>query len=182
MSITFPTLELGTAQWSIDPAHSEVGFTVRHLMSKVRGQFGAYTGTITTDGSPVASAVEVRIESGSITTNNEQRDAHLRSADFFDPTKGGELHFVSTGIRESGDGYVIDGRLTINSITRSVELKADFLGVDVDAYGQTRLGAEATTSIDRRDFGVAFNVPLNGNKFLIGDKVDITLAIEAVKA
>lgn len=182
MTILTPTVELGTALWTIDPAHSEVGFSVRHLMSKVRGQFAAFTGTIETDGSPVASSVDVRIESGSITTNNEQRDGHLRSADFFDPSKGGELLFTSTTVREAGDGYVIAGDLTINDITKPVELTADFLGVDVDAYGQTRLGAEATTSIDRRDYGVNFNVPLNGNKLLIGDKVDITLTIEAVKA
>lgn len=181
MSTTSVTTELDVAEWAIDPAHSEVGFSVRHLMSKVRGRFGTFTGTIRTDGSPVASSVEVSIESGSITTNNEQRDGHLRSADFFDPTKGGELRFASTAIRESEDGYAILGDLTINGVTKPVQLAADFLGVDVDAYGATRLGAEATTSIDRRDFGVTFNVPLNGNKLLIGDKVDITLTIEAVK-
>ena len=135
MTSTIPTTELGTARWTIDPAHSEVGFTVRHLMSKVRGQFATFTGTIDTDGSPVASAVSVTIESGSVTTNNAQRDAHLRSADFFDPAKGGELHFASTQIREAEDGYVITGELTINGVTRTVDLAAEFLGVDVDAYG-----------------------------------------------
>ncbi len=181
MTSTIPTTELGTARWTIDPAHSEVGFTVRHLMSKVRGQFATFTGTIDTDGSPVASAVSVTIESGSITTNNAQRDAHLRSADFFDPAKGGELHFASTQIREAEDGYVITGELTINGVTKTVDLAAEFLGVDVDAYGATRLGAEASTSIDRRDYGVTFNIPLDGGKVLIGNKVDITLAIEAVR-
>ncbi|MBA3528269.1 MAG: YceI family protein [Propionibacteriaceae bacterium] len=174
--------DLLTGTWTIDPVHSEVTFTVRHLMSKVRGSFTHFSGKITTNGSPLESSVSVTITSASITTHNEQRDAHLRSADFFDPTKGGELTFVSTGITESDDGYVISGDLTINGITRPVDLKAEFLGVDTDAYGATRLGAEATTSINRKDFKVDFNIPLDGGKFLIGDKVDISLAIEAVTA
>jgi len=168
--------------WTIDPTHSEVGFSVRHLMSKVRGSFTEFSGAITTTEQPTESSVDVRIISASITTNNEQRDAHLRSADFFDPAAGGELRFVSGAIRETGDGYVISGDLTINGITKPVDLKAEFLGVEVDAFGSTRLGAEATTSIDRRDFNITFNIPLEGGKLLIGDKVDITLAIEAVQS
>lgn len=169
--------------WTIDPSHSEVGFRVRHLMSKVRGRFTDFAGTITTTSTdPVDSSVEVTIRSSSIDTGNEQRDAHLKSADFFDPAKGGTLAFGSTRISESADGYVISGDLTINGITKPVDLAAEFLGVDVDAYGSTRLGAEATTSIDRKDFDVTFNIPLDGGKLLIGDKVDITLAIEAVQA
>ena len=179
-SLSPASLLAGT--WSIDPAHSEVGFSVRHLMSKVRGSFTDFTGVVTTTDNPATSSVEVVISSPSITTHNEQRDAHLRSADFFDPSRGGELRFVSRSISESADGYTITGDLTINGITKSVDLAAEFLGVDVDAFGATRLGAEATTSIDRRDFGVTFNIPLDGGKLLIGDKVDITLAIEAVKA
>lgn len=169
--------------WTIDASHSEVGFSVRHLMSKVKGRFTEFTGTVTAGSQdPTDSAVEVSITSSSIQTGNDQRDAHLRSADFFDPATGGTLTFVSTGIAETVDGYVISGDLTINEITKSVDLAAEFLGVAVDAYGATRLGAEATTTIDRSDFGVTFNVPLDGGKLLIGDKVDITLAIEAVKA
>jgi polyisoprenoid-binding protein YceI len=179
-----PVLATGlvAGTWTIDPAHSEVGFSVRHLMSKVRGSFTEFSGVITTTEQPTESAIDVTIVSGSITTNNEQRDAHLRSADFFDPASGGELRFVSRGIRPTGDGYVISGDLTINGITKLVDLRAEFLGVEVDAYGSTRLGAEATTSIDRRDFDVTFNVPLDGGKLLIGDKVDISLAVEAVRS
>ena len=99
MTITAPSTDLGVGTWTIDPAHSEVGFTVRHLMSKVRGQFTQFSGAIRTNGEPVHGSVEVTIESASITTHNEQRDAHLRSADFFDPANGGELRFISTGIR-----------------------------------------------------------------------------------
>ena len=168
--------------WNIDLSHSEAGFTVRHLMSKVRGYFADFTGTITTAENILDSTVEVTIKSGSITTNNEQRDAHLRSADFFDPDKGGELRFVSTKITESGDGYVITGDLTINGITKSVDLAAEFLGTQADPWGQTKLGAEASTSINRKDFGVTWNQALEGGKLLVGDKVDITLAIQATKA
>lgn len=168
--------------WSIDASHSEVGFTVRHLMSKVRGSFTDFSGEIVTTGNPLESTVSVNIKSPSINTNNAQRDGHLQSADFFDPEKGGEITFVSTGVTEGADGYVITGDLSINGTTHSVDLAADFLGVDTDAYGLVRLGAEATTSIERKDYGVEFNVPLDGGKFLIGDKVTITLTIEAVKA
>ena len=126
--------------WNIDLSHSEAGFTVRHLMSKVRGSFTDFSGTITTAENILDSSVEVTIKSSSITTHNEQRDAHLRSADFFDPTKGGELRFVSTGITESGDGYVITGDLTINGITKSVDLAADFLGVEADPCGSDQAG------------------------------------------
>jgi polyisoprenoid-binding protein YceI len=166
--------------WTIDPSHSAVGFSVRHLMSKVRGSFTEFSGEIVTTENPLESRVNVRISSASITTNNEQRDGHLRSTDFFDADAGQELVFVSTGVRESADGHIISGDLTINGITKPVELVTEFLGVDVDAYGATRLGAEATTSISRKDYGVDFNVPLDGGKLLIGDKIDITLAIEAV--
>lgn len=173
---------LAAGTWTIDPVHSEVGFSVRHLMSKVRGRFADFSGQITTTDQILDSAVEVTIPSASITTGNDQRDTHLRSADFFNPDTGGELTFASTGVRESGDGYVITGDLTINGVTRPVDLTAEFLGVATDAYGATRLGAEASTSINRKDFGVDFNIPLEGGRLLIGDTITITLAIEAVRA
>ena len=168
--------------WSIDPVHSDIGFSVRHLMSKVRGRFTDFAGTITTAEDPTASSVNVEIVTASISTNNEQRDGHLRSTDFFDAERGVPLTFVSTGIVASDDGYTISGDLSVNGVTHPVDLAAEFLGVDVDAYGLTRLGAEATTSISRKAFGVDFNVPLEGGKLLIGDKIDITLTLEAVKA
>lgn len=177
------TTELTAATWEIDPSHSEVAFSVRHLMSKVRGTFDSYTGTITTTGAdPVASSVSAEIQMASVNTRNEQRDGHLRSADLFDAEKNATMTFVSTGITGAGGDYEIAGDLTIGSTTRPVVLAAEFLGVDVDAYGATRLGVEAKTSISRKEFGIDFNVPLEGDKLLIGDKVEITLTIEAVKA
>ena len=173
--------EIVAGTWNIDPVHSEVGFTVRHLMSKVRGSFTEFSGQVTTTDNILESQVSVVIKSGSITTHNEQRDGHLRSPDFFDPEKGGELTFVSTKITEGSNGYVITGDLTINGITKSVDLASEYLGVGTDAYGGTLLGAEASTTINRKDFNVTFNIPLDGGKFVIGDKVEITLGIEATR-
>ncbi len=166
--------------WSLDPAHTTVGFTARHLMSKVHGTFNEFEGRITTTTDPLESTIAVTIRAASISTNNEQRDTHLRSADFFDPEVGGDLTFTSTGVRADGDGYVITGDLTVNGVTRPVDLQAEFLGVDVNPYGMTVLGAEATTTINRHDFNVNWNMPMDGGRFLVGPKIDINLSIEAV--
>ena len=168
--------------WTLDPAHTTIGFTARHLMSKVRGTFNEFDGRITTTTNPLESTIEVTIKASSISTNNEQRDVHLRSADFFDPEVGGNLTFRSTAIRPDGDGYVITGDLTINGVTRSVDLQAEFLGSDVSPFGMTVLGAEATTTIDRHDYNVNWNMPLDGGRLLVGPKIDITLSVEAVPA
>lgn len=168
--------------WAIDTAHSEVGFSVRHLMSKVRGRFSEFSGEIITTEDPTTSTVGVTITTASIDTNNAQRDGHLKSTDFFDAEQGGQIVFASTRITGSEDGYLISGDLTINGVTKSVDLAAEFLGVATDAFGVTRVGAEATTTINRKDFKVDFNIPLDGGKFLIGDKIDITLSIEATQA
>lgn len=182
MSSDITTTGLIAGTWNLDPSHSEVAFTVRHLMSKVRGTFADFTGQITTTDNPLDSTVNATIKVASINTNNEQRDGHLKSADFFDPEAGQELTFASTRIAQTSDGYSIIGDLTINGVTTPVALDAEFLGVAVDAYGQTRLGAEAKTTISRKDYNVDFNVPLEGDKLLIGDKVEITLTIQAIKA
>lgn len=173
--------ELVPGTWTIDAAHSEVGFTVRHLMSKVRGRFAEFSGSVSTGAQPTDSSVRAEIVLSSIDTNQAQRDGHLRSAEIFDAEKHATMTFVSTGVTGDADGYVIHGDLTIKDVTRPVELAAEFLGVATDAYGVTRLGAEATTSINRKDFGIDFNVPLEGGKLLIGDKIDITLTIEATR-
>jgi len=173
---------LTAGTWTLDASHSTVGFTARHLMSKVRGTFGEFTGEFTTTEDPTESAISVVIKASSITTNNEQRDGHLRSADFFDPEVGGNLTFTSTAIRPSDDGYVITGDLTINGITKSVDLDAEFFGVGTDAYGRTVLGAEATTSINRHDFKVDWNMPLDGGRFLLGPKIEINLSVEALRS
>jgi len=170
------TTEIVAGTWSIDPSHSEVGFTVRHLMSKVRGQFTTFEGTLTTGSTLSETTAEATIDLNSINTRDEQRDGHLRSADFFDVEQSGQMTFKST----SFDGEKATGDLTIKGVTKPVELDVEFLGVDKDPWGGTRVGFEATGEISRKDFGVDFNIPLDGGKVLIGDKVAITLAVEAV--
>ena len=181
MTQTTTSTELATGTWALDPVHSEISFTVRHLMSKVRGSFTDFSGEIVTTENILESKVSVTIQSASITTHNEQRDGHLRSPDFFDPEKGGQITFNSTKITEAADGYIITGDLTINGVTKSVDLAAEYLGLGGNAYGGTVLGAEASTSINRKDFNVTFNIPLDGGKFVIGDKIEITLGIEATQ-
>ncbi|MGN6161577.1 MAG: YceI family protein [Marmoricola sp.] len=162
--------------WTIDPSHSEVGFTVRHLMSKVRGQFEKFEGTITTTDALEGTSVEASIDLNSINTRDEQRDGHLRSADFFDVENTGPMTFKSLTF----NGTKATGELTIKGATNVVELDVEFLGEDKDPWGGTRIGFEASTEINRKDFGIDFNIPLDGGKLLVGDKVNITLAIQAV--
>ncbi len=162
--------------WTIDPSHSEVGFTVRHLMSKVRGQFETFEGTLVTGSALGETTATATIDLNSVNTRDEQRDAHLRSADFFDVEKTGPMTFSST----SFDGTSAKGDLTIKGVTRPVELDVEFLGLDTDPWGGQRIGFEATTEISRKDFGVDFNIPLDGGKLLVGDKVSIVLSVQAV--
>jgi polyisoprenoid-binding protein YceI len=162
--------------WTIDPSHSEVGFTVRHLMSKVRGQFESFEGSLTTGDTLEDTRATASIDLNSVNTRDAQRDAHLRSKDFFGVEENGPMTFTTT----SFDGTTAVGDLTIKGVTRPVELDVEFLGVDQDPWGGTRIGFEATTEINRKDWGVDFNIPLDGGKLLIGDKVTITLAVEAV--
>jgi len=162
--------------WTIDPSHSEVGFTVRHLMSKVRGQFTKFEGTLTTGTSLEDTRAEATIDLNSVDTRDETRDAHLRSGDFFDVENSGPMTFKAS----SFDGTTATGELTIKGVTRTVELDVEFLGLGQDPWGNQRLGFEASTVINRRDFGVTFNIPLDGGKVMVGDKVNIHLAVEAV--
>ncbi|MEQ4205631.1 YceI family protein [Actinopolymorpha sp. B9G3] len=174
------TYALVAGTWAIDPAHSEVGFTVRHLMTKVRGSFREFDGTIEVAEDPAASKATVSIQLASIDTGTKQRDDHVRSGDFLDIDNHPVMTFVSTGIRPDGDGFVLTGDLTVKGVTRSVDLTAEFLGVEEDAYGNTRAGFDATTTIDRKAFGVDTNVPLGGEKLLIGDQVSVQLSVQAV--
>jgi polyisoprenoid-binding protein YceI len=162
--------------WNIDASHSEVGFTVRHLMSKVRGQFTSFEGSLTTGDSLESTRATATIDLNSIDTRDAQRDAHLRSGDFFDVETHGQMTFTTT----SFDGSVARGELSLKGVTKPVELEVEFLGIGQDPWGGQRLGFEATTTINRKDWGVDFNIPLDGGKVLIGDKVNIHLAVEAV--
>jgi polyisoprenoid-binding protein YceI len=174
---SIPGLVAGT--YAIDPAHSEIGFTVRHLMTKVRGTFKEYAGEIVVKDSLEESAANVSVELASVDTRSEQRDGHLRSGDFFDAENSPKMTFVSTALTPNGDDYTLAGELTIKDVTKPIELAVEFLGVDQNAYGQTIIGFEASAQITRKEWGIDFNVPLEGGKLLIGDKVDIHLDVQA---
>ncbi len=174
-----PSYVAGT--WDIDPVHSDVSFSVRHMMvSKVRGRFGSFSGEIVTGEDITGSRVTATIDATSIDTNNEQRDNHIRSADFFAVTSHPTWTFASTGVRAEDGDLFLDGELTIKGVTRPVTLALEVEGFGPDAYGGTRAGFSATTTVNRNDFGVDIVMPLDGGGVVVGDKVTINLEIEAV--
>ena len=178
-AIQIPSYIAGT--WDIDPVHSDVSFSVRHMMvSKVRGRFGTVSGEITTAEDVTKSTVHAVIDATSIDTNNEQRDNHIRSADFFDVTTHPTWTFDSTAVRVEDGDFFLDGELTIKGVTRPVTLALEISGFGPDAYGGTRAGFSATNTINRNDFGVDISMPLDGGGVVVGEKVTITLEIEAV--
>lgn len=176
---TIPGYVAGT--WTIDPVHSEVGFVVRHMMvSKVRGKFATFSGEIVTGQDPLGSSVTATIDLASISTGNDQRDAHIRSADFFEVETYPTMTYRSTGVRVDGDYYVLDGQLTLKGVTKDVPLRLELNGFGPDAYGGTRAGFSATAEINRRDFGVDFNAAMETGGVVVSDKVTIELEIEAI--
>jgi len=171
------TTGLAAGTWTIDPSHSEVGFTARHLMSRVRGNFEKFEGKIVIGSDAEATA---SIDLNSINTRDEQRDGHLRSKDFFDVEATGPMTFNSTTIEEGGLGYLVTGDLSIKGVTRPVTLDVEYFGSETDPWGGTRAGFEGTTEISRKEFGVDFNIPMDGGRLLIGDKVSINVSVQAV--
>lgn len=172
-----------TGKWTIDPVHSHVGFTVKHMMvSKVRGQFNTFEGELVTAEDPLRSSVTATIDLRSIDTANEQRDNHIRSADFFDVESHPEMTFRSTGIRADGDDFLLDGDLTLKGVTRPVSLQLEVSGFGPDPFGGTRAGFSASGEINRLDFGVNFNGPIPGASggVIISERVQISLDVEAV--
>jgi polyisoprenoid-binding protein YceI len=167
--------------WDIDPVHSDVSFSVRHMMvSKVRGRFATFSGEIVTGEDVTGSSVSATIDATSIDTNNDQRNGHIRSADFFDVENHPTWNFTSTGVRTDGEDLVIDGNLTIKGVTKPVQLAVEVNGFGPDAYGGTRAGFTASTSINRSDFGVDIAMPMDGGGVVVGEKVQITLEIQGV--
>jgi polyisoprenoid-binding protein YceI len=168
--------------WNIDPAHSEVGFWVRHMMvSKVRGKFDTFSGQIVTGESPLQSSVTAEIDLASIDTNNDQRDDHIRSSDFFEVETHTTMTYRSTGIRAEGGEYIVEGELTLRGVTRSVQLTLELNGFAPDPYGGTRAGFSAKGEINRSDFGVNFGLG-EGGGVVVSDKVSIHIEVEAVLA
>lgn len=174
----FEDLKAGT--WTIDPTHSEVGFTVRHLMSKVRGQFRTFEGALTIAENPLESSVSATIDLSSVDTRNDDRDNHLRSGDFFSVENTPTMTFQSTELVEQDGDLVARGNLTIKDVTKLVDLKLEYLGVGSDPWGGSRVGFEGTTTLSRKAWGIDFNIPLEGDKLMIGDKISVVIAVEAV--
>jgi len=174
-----------TGTWTIDPAHSDVGFVIRHLMiSNVRGHFTRFAGQIVTAEDPLKSEVTATIDMTSIDTANTTRDAHLRTADFFEVERYPTMSYRSTSVRPDGDGYLMEGELTLKGITLPVPLEPEINGFGVDPFtpgpaAGARAGFTATGQINRMDFGVSYNAPLPGGGALLGEKVQIILEIEA---
>lgn len=169
--------------WAIELSHSHATFTVRHAgISKVRGAVAIVEGTLVIGADLASSSVTATLDPATIDTRDAQRDGHLKSADFFDVENHPTWTFVSTGIAADGDDYVVTGDLTIRGVTRQVELETEFNGAATDPFGTARIGFSATTEISRKDFGLVWNAALETGGVLVGDKVKISLEIEAVAA
>lgn len=170
-------------KWTVDTVHSHVGFTVRHMMvSKVRGQFKIFDADVTTAEDPLQSTFSARVDLRSIDTGNEQRDNHIRSADFFSVETNPEMTYRSTGIRPNtdGEGFIVDGDLTIRGVTKQVPLTLEVEGFGPDPMGGTRAGFSLTGEINRMDFGVSYNGPVPGGGVAVSEKVQLSLDIETV--
>ena len=176
------SLPLSAGTWTIDPAHSTIGFSVRHLgVSKVHGRFANASAAVHIGDDLASSSVTAEIDMASVDTGQPDRDGHLKSPDFFDVENHPTMHFRSTGISGSGDDYTLAGELTILGVTRPVELDVEFFGTEVFPMdNSTHAGFEATGTISRKDFGMEFNVPLGGDKYMVSDKVKIELDVQLV--
>ena len=169
--------------WNVDPMHSTVGFTVRHLMiTKVHGTFKEFAGTITVGSDPLQSTVEATVQVASVDTGEASRDGHLRTGDFFEVETYPTMTLRSTGISGTGGDYVLNADLTIKGITKPVSFELEFEGVNKDLYGNTKAGFSASTEINRKDWGIEWNAVLDNGGVALGEKVKLKLDIQAVKA
>jgi len=177
-SVQVPGYRTGT--WVLDPAHSAAHFTARHLMiTKVRGVFAVLSATIIAPENPLEASVRASIDVASLDTKDDERNAHLLSADFLDVEHYPTMEFASTGVRVDGSDYLVDGDLTIRGVTRPVTFELEFGGFNTDPWDSYRAGAVARAVINREDFGLVWNVPLEAGGVLVGKEVDITLDLEA---
>ena len=179
---TVPTTLTGT--YTLDPTHSRIGFVARHAMiAKVRGSFNEFSGAGTFDAeNPANSSLSLTIQAASIDTRNADRDAHLRSNDFFAMDEYPEITFTSTSVEAVDDQqYRVNGDLTIKGVTRPVAIDLELAGSAVDPYGNLRIGLEGTTTINRKDFGITWNAPLEAGGVMVGDKIVLELDVSAIK-
>ena len=174
-----PAYVAGT--WALDPTHSEVTFSVKHLaISKVRGIFERFTASIVTAEDPSASTVEASIEVASINTNQKDRDKHLRTNDFFKADEFPNITFTSTSVVLAGDDISVVGDLTLRGVTKSVTLTGEFGGTVTDGYGQTKAGFTASTKINRHDYGVSWNAALEAGGLTLGDEISINFELQFI--
>ena len=168
--------------WVIDPIHSEIGFSVRHMMvSKVRGRFEKYEGEIVTGEDVLDTQATVTVDLTSINTGNQDRDNDLRSASYLEVDKYPTATYRSTGLKPDGDAYIADGELTIRETSHPLQLRVEFNGiVSPDPWGGTRAGLSATGELNRKDFGISFDIPMDGGGLVVGEKIQVHLEIEAV--
>ena len=177
-------LSATTGTWVIDPTHTVIGFTVRHAMvAKVRGRFNECSGSFTLDGAnPASSKAEITIQPASFDTQNADRDAHVKSADFLDVEQFPTLTFVSKAVTQKGDDeFIVTGDLTIHGVTKPVDVKFELQGTSQDPWGGTRIGFEGKAEISRKEFGLVWNVALETGGVLVGDTIKLELDVEAVK-
>ena len=178
MPTTAPSIPAGT--WQVDPAHSAVTFTARHMMvAKVRGRFTDFSADIVIADDPLQSTVNATVQMASIATGDSGRDDHLRTNDFFDIENHPTMTFRSTGLEGTGDEYRLHGDLTIRGVTKAVTFDLEVGGAGKDPWGNTKAGFTATGTINRKDFGIEWNAPLETGGVLVGDKVTIEIDIEA---
>jgi polyisoprenoid-binding protein YceI len=184
MTTTSTTLEGLSGTYTLDPAHTRIGFVARHAMvTKVRGSFNEFEGTATTDGTPANTSIEVTIKAASIDTRNEQRDEHLRSNDFLAMDEHPEITFRSTEVKPTGSSTLeVTGDLTVRGVTKSVTIPFDFEGAATDPFGNERIGFEGSVVINRKDFGVNWNAALEAGGVLVSDKVTLEFEISAIKS
>ena len=179
-----PALTELTGTYTLDPAHSRIGFVARHAMvTKVRGSFDEFAGTAVLDGAnPANSRVEVTIEAASIDTRNAQRDEHLRGNDFLAMQEYPKITFASTGVRQAGEStFEVTGDLTIKGVTNEITIPFEFEGAAKDPFGNQRVGFEGAATINRKDYGVTWNAALEGGGVLVSDKVTLEFEISAIK-
>jgi len=182
--MTTTATQTAVRAFDFDKAHSEVTFQVRHLLTKVRGRFAEFAGTVDFDeADPAGSAVQFTVQAGSIDTSQPDRDAHLRSADFFKVDEFPTLTFVSQSVRaKGGNEYDVVGTLTIRGVARTITLPVTFLGEATDPWGNAKIAFETETTINRKDYGLNWNAALETGGFLVGDEVKISVSIQAAAA
>ena len=180
---TTTTTPIPTGTYTIDPTHSRIGFVARHAMvSKVRGSFNEFDGTGTFDAdNPSAARLQLTIKAASIDTRNADRDAHLRSNDFFDMDTYPEIRFQSTAVEQTDDEYQVTGDLTIKGVTKPVTIDFEYTGTAVDPYGNTRVGLDGKTTVNRKDWGLSWNAPLAAGGVLVSEKVTLEFEVSAIR-